>query len=276
MTTDELLDHLRQEIWRLRYDWNGFRFISATDPSRVDVLNAVAPGFFARWQQTTYERMLLGIARLFDSAKMSGNDNVSFAAILAASGFEKSDPARFARLSSALKEAKKACSGCIKHRHKRISHLDQKVANKVETLPAATLKLVDDALQACEGMLERLHEALGRGSVSFEVPNEEVEDLLRHLTNRRSQRLKDHHAEIRYRHGERTALLCCPFCDTSEEIAFYMNGVPSPAQMSRWHYDRCDGVIGCETIEITLIDEHGIREPKAVFIDLRRPTRETD
>lgn len=205
-----------------------------------------------------YERMLLGIARLFDSAEMRGSKNVSFQALLVATAFETSNERKHEALASAILTARRVSGACIKHRHKRISHLDQRTRSGLRKLPSTTLKLIDDSLGACEETVEKFYVALSRGSISFDVGQPEAaERLIERLSNRRSQRLKGARSRIVFTRGDRQAILHRVYCGSQVPIDYYPTRRGLPSLLARSHFDEGDGVIGCEKVHMNVVETTG-------------------
>ena len=275
LRTSELLDSITQEVWLLESDWRSFKFICAEDPQRVDVLNATAPAFFYRWQQLIYERMLLGITRLFDPPRHGSFENISLA-MLAESLRRAPGAVHDRSLGVMLSDARAVADGCIQHSRKRIIHRDHHVhAMNAKTLPSPTLKLIDAALAHIRGIVAKAYELSGRGSISFDVPRPDgnVEALLRKLTNRRSQK----HPELRSVitvESSREATFRCAFCGENMSFPYYPQGTLSPRMLARSHYDTCNGVIGCESIGIDIVDAAG-EQIDSFSVDLKVPTRST-
>lgn len=111
---------------------------------------------------------------------------------------------------------------------------------------------------------------MDRGEIAREIINgdRDVETLLRTLTNRASQK-RNETSIILYTAGHRLAELHCGYCGEKQQIPFYPNGEPSPEMMSRWHFSKCHGVIGCEEIAVETVERDGLETPRRFLIDLQ-------
>jgi hypothetical protein len=275
----ELQDLLNQEVYRLRYAWNTFKQLFASSEDNIRVLNAVGPIFFGVAERLMWDDIILRVCRLTDPARGKSQKNVTLAQVLAGTGWEANDSARWTKYSDRLRDVTKACATCRKHRNKRISHCDVRWAKKTLTLPGAGVKTLDAAVDEIERFAGDMYGELNvDASISFEIVNDDwaVKHLLRRLTNRRAQRQPDAVVTIRYQPAAAAvAELECPFCRSVETVSFYPQRDPISWQRVRWHFDKCDGVIGCETLNVRAIDTTGISAPIPGRLDLTIPTNKT-
>src|SRR3979409_1675747 len=69
------------EIWQqvayLHFNWQEFIELFGTKPTRVELLNQVAPAFFHMVQKLLWEETLLHIARLTDAPRTAGRENLT-------------------------------------------------------------------------------------------------------------------------------------------------------------------------------------------------------
>lgn len=272
MTADQLLERIKTELYHLHYVWSTFLFLFATDKKNVDVLNAAAPGFIAMTQRLMYDDVLLRVNRLTDRAKVAGKDTASLEQLLILSGWQQSDPARWKKFNDALKTVTAACRGCRDHRNQRLSHT---ALVQAKPLPTATRKMVETAINAVGSFVQQFNRELHPDTeISFVAVNvtDDAERLLRHLTNRRSQKQPTPHSRILYVKGQRGAELQCGFCgEVGHEL--YNPDATGPHIVSRLHFAKCHGLIGCEVVTIEAVERNGAEPPRTFTVDLREPRR---
>jgi hypothetical protein len=266
MTTDELLEQITTDIYHLHYVWDTFLLLFASDKKNVDVLNAVGPGFFAMNQTLMYDDVLLRINRITDRAKVAGKDTASLEQLLHLTGWQRSDPAQWKIFSDELRTVKAACKECRAHRNRRVSHRE---LDQATPLPPTTRKMVEAAIEAVERFVSLFSRELRDVEIPFVVPNvtDHAEQLLRHLTNRRSQKQPTPETRISYLKGNRRAELQCGFCGKTEVIGYYPDGQTSTHL--RLHFAKCDGVIGCEMVTIEAVERNGAEPLRTITVDLR-------
>lgn len=68
---------LWQEMARIYHKWSEFVELFGTNPSRIDILNSVAPNFFGLVQGMFWEDILLHIARVTDRCESAGRSNLT-------------------------------------------------------------------------------------------------------------------------------------------------------------------------------------------------------
>ncbi len=267
MTTDELLEQITTDIYKLHYVWDTFLLLFASDKKNVDVLNAVGSGFFAMNQTLMYDDVLLRINRITDRAKVAGKDTASLEQLLHLTGWRRSDPANWKIFSDELRTVKSACRECRAHRNRRLSH---KELDQATPLPPTTRKMVETAIEAVERFVRLFNRELRPDvEISFVVTNVtgHAERLLRHLTNRRSQKQPPPETRILYVKGNRRAELQCGFCGETEVVGYYPDDRTSPHV--RLHFAKCDGLIGCEVVMIEAVERNGAEPPRTFLVDLK-------
>lgn len=253
-SVEELLDTIVEETMRIRYVWGNYRLLCVEKDETVAVLNATAPEFFAWIQQLAADAVFLGIARLTDRAAIGGQANASLDRLLAATGWELTDANRWQKYSSVLAAVQDACKACRTYRHKKLGHNDLSVALKIDPLPLVTVREVDAALEAIEGFMGAVYTELRPNqsySFRFLNANDHVDRLIGKLTNRASQTLPDAVSTI-VRTDEDGALLHCAFCGNTARIWMLSDDVPEGRYLQRWHFDKCSGVIGIETVTVEM------------------------
>jgi len=261
MTADDLLTRLVEEALSVRYAWGNFRYLFVNSEDRVRVLNATAPEFFAWIQKLAADTVFLGIARLVDHASVARRANASLEQLLESTQWRVLDPARWQHYEQELARVRLECAACTNYRHKRLGHLDLAVAMKAVPIPSVTAKDVDGAIQAIEQFLGCVHRELKPNSEqSFELLNAEmhVARLLSRLTNRASQRRGDAISTIVRTDDSAGAILSCAFCGQRSSLYLGEAEEPDARVLKRCHFDKCDGVIGIETVIVDLKSTDGI------------------
>jgi AbiU2 len=259
-TADALLAAIVQEALRLRYAWGHYRYLFVEDGDKVRVLNATAPDFFAWVQGLSADTVFLGIARLTDPATVSGRANASLAQLLEATGWKMTDTQKWEKYSTQFAEVLSACSGCRDYRHKRLGHFDLAVAMKVVPPPIVTVKELDAALNAVEQFLGAIHRELRPNSEQafrFIDGDMHVRRLIERLTNRASQARPHAVSTIARRDDENGAQLECAFCGETSKVDLFSDDVPAARYLKAWHFDKCHGVIGTETVAVEFLDGSG-------------------
>ena len=269
---------INQEVYRLRYACDTFKLLFTTSAEHIEVLNAAGPEFFGMAERLMWDDVILRVCRLTDRVIPGSQKSVTLAQLLSATGWEATDGPRWAEFSDKLCKVDVACSACRKHRNKRISHLDLRWASKALTLPNTGLKSLNCAVEAIENFAAEMYgEIHADSSISFEILNNDwgVKHLLRRLMNRPSQRLPNALVTVRYTPGSPAAKLECPFCHATETISFYPQSVPVSWQRVRWHFDKCYGVVGHETLTVRAVDISGVNPSLDAALDLTTPTNKT-
>lgn len=277
ITPTELLEAITQDVFRLTYVWNTFKYLYASDKQRVEVLNATSGGFFLMTQRLLFDDAILSVARLTDPAGNKHQENVSLEQLLAATAWETSEAPQYQVYREKLDQVEMVCKPCRAHRNKRVSHKALSVLQKTFALPDANMRMIDAPLAAIQEFLREISIALGNGDISFEfiTLEDHTERLLRHLTNRASQKDPDAISMIIYTAGNTQGTLHCAFCGSKELLHYYPTGEPTPRRMVRRHFETCHGVIGCETITVETYDDSQRERPTRFTVDLKIPARET-
>lgn len=274
----DLLEEIKQDVFRLTYVWDTFRHLYASDKKHVEVLNAISGPFFQMTQRLLFDDAILAVSRLTDPAGNKHQENVSLERLLTATGWEADDPPRWKNYRDKLDEVERICIPCRTHRNKRVSHKALNVFDKTFALPNANMRLIDAPLAAIQEFVRDISISLCQTEIMFEILTLEhpATRLLQHLMNRASQQAPDAVSVIVYNAGSHEATLHCAFCGTTEPFHYYPHGVPTPRRMVRRHYDSCHGVIGCETINVETHEESREEETTRFSVDLKIPTRDTD
>jgi hypothetical protein len=258
-TIDDLLDTIVEETMRVRYVWGNYRRLFVEKKEHVEVLNATAPDFFAWIQQLAADAVFLGVARLTDRAVVAGQPNASLDRLLAATEWEVNDPNRWQKYSAKLTAVLAACKDCRKYRHKKLGHNDLSIALKIDPVPVVTVREVDAALDAIAQFVgDVFTELRPNHSYSFRFlnANDHVDRLFAKLCNRKAQTYPDAISAI-VRTQEDGALLHCGFCGESAGVWMLSDDIPDGRYLKHWHFDKCSGVVGIETVTVEMRRDDG-------------------
>jgi AbiU2 len=116
----EVYHYLWQELVMLYAKWFEFTELFGTKPSRINLLNEAAPYFFRMVQDVLWEDIILGIARITDSSKRLGKDNLTINKIPGLINNEEFKE----KIVSLIDKSKDATSFCRDWRNRRLAHLD--------------------------------------------------------------------------------------------------------------------------------------------------------
>lgn len=143
---------LNQEVEWLYMKWYEYITLYGTEPSRIDLMNKVAPLFFRVVQDSLFEATLLHIARLTDPPKSAGKENLTVKRI----PLLVSDQRLSGVLKSKIEVAVQKSEFCRDWRNRLIAHQDLKLAIEEEginLLPPANREMVQKALDSIADVL---------------------------------------------------------------------------------------------------------------------------
>ena len=157
---------LFHEVAALHLYWKEFLELFGTNDNRIDRLNRSAPGFFRMLQEQQFETNIFHIARLTDSPKSVGKNNLTLLNLpnLVA------DPALQQQLTALVEEAKKKAEFCREWRNRRFAHHDLLLAvqdGKAVPLQAASKDHVNAALTALADVLNAIERHYYMGCCDF-------------------------------------------------------------------------------------------------------------
>jgi hypothetical protein len=155
------------EVAALHRYWKEFLELFGTNDKRIERLNRSAPGFFRMLQEQQFETNMLHIARLTDSPKSVGKENLTVLNLpnLVA------DQALKHELVALVNEAKKKTEFCRDWRHRRFVHHDLLLAvqdGKATPLKVASKESVNAALAALGDVLNAIERHSFKGGCSFD------------------------------------------------------------------------------------------------------------
>ena len=128
-----LFHSLWQELAWLFRKWDNYVALFGSKPSRVDLLNKSAPGFFRIVQDALWEGILLHIARLTDPPNSVGKPNLTTQRL----HLLVTDTAVAQRVKVLTDKAIEAATFCRDWRNRRIAHSDLSLAVDSHPIPLA-------------------------------------------------------------------------------------------------------------------------------------------
>lgn len=154
----EELGLLFNAIWNeagwLYAKWNEYVELFGTNPSRINLVNRVAPLFFRVVQDTLLEDTLLHIARLTDPPKSMGKRNLTIERL----GTMVTDDKAKANITKLIKVAGEKADFCRDWRNRHIAHRDLQLAmdEGAEPLKPVSRVKVKEALEAISAVLNAI------------------------------------------------------------------------------------------------------------------------
>jgi AbiU2 len=137
---------LWQELAILHFYWGEYVQLFGTKPTRIELMNDAAPGFFHMIQEELWESRLLHLARITDASATAGKTNLTIRNLPGLI----SDAAVKAKVTPLIEAALKATEFCRDWRNRHIGHKDLKLAlgDPAQPLAEASRKQVKDALKS--------------------------------------------------------------------------------------------------------------------------------
>jgi len=162
---------LYNDVSWLHAKWEQYRHLFAKSERRVELLNEAAGYLFRLIQDTLFEDVVLGLARLTDpiqtgrGAKQQDNLTLQRLPSLVA------DPALTREASALVQAALAACSAPRSWRNKRLAHRDLAVALATpgDPLPGISRADVEAALTAFRALLNRLERHYWNSEVHYQM-----------------------------------------------------------------------------------------------------------
>ena len=270
---EELLDEIEQDLFRFSLIWENFRHLFATDKKHVDIMNAVSGGFFVLTQQLLFDDAILRVSKLTDPAGNKHQENMSLELLLRLTEWETNDPAKWRKYRTRLDAVEVACKPCRDHRNKRISHKALQLFTKSISIHDPMMKMIEDAREALHSFVHDIRIDLGRGSLTFDVPDadRDAEKLIEYLANRASQKKPDEVSIITYDSVSRDGDFYCAFCGEKRSMRLYRDGRPSVEEIPRWHWRSCHGIVGYEQLVLETFDVKAVEPPARFVVDLSTP-----
>jgi hypothetical protein len=161
-----LYSSLWQELTSLYRKWGYFLQLFGAKQERVDLLNKTAPDFFRTVQDLMWADTLLHLARMTDSVKSAGRDNLTVRALPSLIAKENLGD----ELEQAVAFAVKTTEFARDWRNRRIAHRDLSLATgdrPAEPLASASRKDVESALNALGAALNLVSARFLSGSTTM-------------------------------------------------------------------------------------------------------------
>ena len=159
---------LFHEVAALHLYWKEFLELFGTNEQRIERLNRAAPGFFRMLQEQQFETNMLHMARLTDSPKSVGKDNLTVCNLPNL----VSDQDLKQELLRLLDEVDRKAKFCRNWRNRRFAHHDLLLAlqdGKATALEAVNKEKFNEALAAISDVLNTIERHYFRGGCSFDA-----------------------------------------------------------------------------------------------------------
>lgn len=166
---------LRNEIIYLHLVWGEYKQLFGAKPQRVRLLNEAAGSIFRVVQDTMWERVLIGIARLADRPEINGKQTLTIRRLISLVPPEISGAIR-----QKIDHAIEAQSFARDWRNRRIAHnsLDLLINPKAKPLAPATRLKTDAALAALADVMNTVSLHFAESQTSYEHTIPAVGDAL--------------------------------------------------------------------------------------------------
>jgi len=175
---------LGQDLTWLHLNWKEFKRLFATSEKRVALLNATAPRFFARYEQTLWHDTLLHLCRLTDPPQSVGKDNLTIRGLTPL----VTDSALAARVTLEVEEAVRNTEFARDWRNRRLAHRDlaQVLAPQLHPLAPASRAHVEAVLASLCKVMNSVELHYENSTTSYEhviVADSGAEALLYYLSS---------------------------------------------------------------------------------------------
>ena len=157
---------LWQEVVWLHAKWGEFVSLFGTKPSRIELLNKAAPGFFRIVQDMMWEDILLHIARLTDPPRTGGKTNLSIQSLSESVG----NPATRNSVEGLAAKALTASDFCRDWRNRRIAHRDLALAleHGAKPLKEGSRRKAREAIDAISAVLNAVSDHYQGSTTAFQ------------------------------------------------------------------------------------------------------------
>jgi AbiU2 len=163
----DLYSALWQEVAWLHAKWEEHVVLFGTKESRVELLNRASPQFARIVQDTTWEDVLLHIARLTDPPKSAGKENLTIQSLAPL----VSDPVTRTKVTELVDAANVATEFCRDWRNRHLAHRDLRLAlnRGAQSLKEASRLGVRTALRSIVDALNAISARYLDSTSMFEV-----------------------------------------------------------------------------------------------------------
>jgi hypothetical protein len=162
-----LFNELWQELAWLHMKWGEFLELYGKKPSRIKLLNEVAPSFFRLVQDSLWEDILLHIARLTDPPSSAGKPNLTIRRLPELIDDEETS----LNVSLLIAEADNATEFCRDWRNRHIAHrdLDLALKRRVKPLESVSRQRVQEAMKAIDNVLDAVTRHFTNSTTAFDA-----------------------------------------------------------------------------------------------------------
>ncbi|OPL14104.1 MAG: hypothetical protein AVO39_09640 [delta proteobacterium MLS_D] len=160
-----LFNELENEVASLCMKWEEYVELFGKTPSRIGLLNQSAPVFFKIVQDSLWEDILLHLARLTDSPKSAGKDNLTLRFLP-----NLVDVKIRGTITNQITDAEEKTNFCRDWRNRHIAHRDLKLVidKHAEPLKPASRAKVKDALDSFTKILNTISEYYMKSTIAFD------------------------------------------------------------------------------------------------------------
>ena len=156
---------LWNEVAWLYAKWSEYDELFGKKPSRIDLLNDAAPTFFHIVQDCLFKDIILHIARLTDSPKSVGKDNLTIRRL---PSLISSDNLK-AKVEKLIEETIKKADFCRDWRNRTLAHKDLKlsIADEAVPLKPASRKKIKDVLKSISSIMNEISKKYMNTTIIF-------------------------------------------------------------------------------------------------------------
>ena len=162
-----LFYHLYNETVWLTIKWLEYNELYGTKPSRIDLMNQVAPQIFFIIEKTLWNDILLGISRITDPPETYKKRNITFQAIT--KHIEDAELKNSIEID--IKGIIEKTQFCRDWRNRSIAHFDYDLninEQKAEPLAPANRNLISEVMKMLQDVINRLNFHYLRKTVVFD------------------------------------------------------------------------------------------------------------
>ena len=159
-------NRLVSECASLHFKWGDYVELFGTKAERVDLLNQAAGSFFRLVQDSLWEDILLHLARLVDSPRSAGKDNLTLRRLPSLVAPELAEP-----LTELIATCTERCGFARDWRMRHIAHRDLALAldHGAEPLVPASRLAVQEALSAVVAVLNAVEQHYLKSEVAYDL-----------------------------------------------------------------------------------------------------------
>lgn len=173
---------LHGEVAWLHGRWTMYRQLYGTSAARIEILNQVAPTFFATLQCILVDEVQLTLSRLGDPAASGRRRNLTLETLVDEIA---AIPISLLATESAarLEHFRAKCERIVERRNRRIAHYDYETqrAAEAEGLPNASRQEIEEALSALRDFMRPVYEFFEQSYMAYEhfILNDDANSILR-------------------------------------------------------------------------------------------------